>query len=400
MRELGADLWRGLDPTLIDRLRPSFADTASMVAEVRDALRSPLDEVTAANLAAAVALAVDQFLDETLDEGAGGDREMHRSQGRAQHAAGRTIEEMLRFYQLGGLATWRRIAGVARGADVSQDELAILGEALLAFVADITAAAADGYAEARSQAARTGQAHRDRLLALLVTEGSATEDVEAAVREAGWTPVDQVAVAVTHRDAGVLLLDQLPSRVLMGRRHEQTCLVIPGNRVEPTLRRLGELLGGQQVAVGPVVPMRRAALSARRAEAVWQLGQSGMPGSGSLLRASDHHIDLLLSSDLELATEFVRTALTPLDQLSASARERLLTTLAAWLAQPDQPQAIARVLHVHVQTVRYRVRQLRDLFGATVDDPEGRFSLAVALRILPLVESRPDQEAVPPRSAR
>ncbi|WP_235096941.1 helix-turn-helix domain-containing protein [Amycolatopsis decaplanina] len=46
-------------------------------------------------------------------------------------------------------------------------------------------------------------------------------------------------------------------------------------------------------------------------------------------------------------------------------------------------------LHVHVQTVRYRIRQLRTLFGGTIDDPAGRFALAIALRIDPLVSREP-----------
>jgi DNA-binding PucR family transcriptional regulator len=35
---------------------------------------------------------------------------------------------------------------------------------------------------------------------------------------------------------------------------------------------------------------------------------------------------------------------------------------------------------VHPQTVRYRLKQLRELFGARLEDPEARFELALALR--------------------
>ena len=41
---------------------------------------------------------------------------------------------------------------------------------------------------------------------------------------------------------------------------------------------------------------------------------------------------------------------------------------------------MAAALDVHPQTVRYRIRQLRDLFGDRLEDPEGRFELALALR--------------------
>jgi DNA-binding PucR family transcriptional regulator len=42
---------------------------------------------------------------------------------------------------------------------------------------------------------------------------------------------------------------------------------------------------------------------------------------------------------------------------------------------------MAAELHVHPQTVRYRLRKLRDLFGEALDDPEARFELETAVRV-------------------
>ena len=50
-------------------------------------------------------------------------------------------------------------------------------------------------------------------------------------------------------------------------------------------------------------------------------------------------------------------------------------TLRAWLDRPGQVQAVAAALDVHPQTVRYRLKQLRELFGARLEDPEARFEL-------------------------
>ena len=41
----------------------------------------------------------------------------------------------------------------------------------------------------------------------------------------------------------------------------------------------------------------------------------------------------------------------------------------------------AEALHVHVQTLRYRLGRLRDVFGDALDDPQRRLELALALRI-------------------
>ena len=41
---------------------------------------------------------------------------------------------------------------------------------------------------------------------------------------------------------------------------------------------------------------------------------------------------------------------------------------------------VAAALHVHPQTVRYRVAQLRELFGEALDDPGSRYELLLVLR--------------------
>ena len=41
---------------------------------------------------------------------------------------------------------------------------------------------------------------------------------------------------------------------------------------------------------------------------------------------------------------------------------------------------MARALHVHPQTARYRIARLRELIGTQLDDPQARFELEAALR--------------------
>ena len=71
------------------------------------------------------------------------------------------------------------------------------------------------------------------------------------------------------------------------------------------------------------------------------------------------------------------------DETPAS-RERLEETLLAWLRHAGgRPRGGRDELHVHPQTVRYRLARLRDLLGAEMDDPDARFELEFALRITP-----------------
>ena len=78
-----------------------------------------------------------------------------------------------------------------------------------------------------------------------------------------------------------------------------------------------------------------------------------------------------------LATVWRRSRRSP-----PSERDRLAETLAAWLAHQRHTPQIAEQLHVHPQTVRYRIAKLRDLLGDALDTPEGRFELTLALQVL------------------
>ena len=55
-------------------------------------------------------------------------------------------------------------------------------------------------------------------------------------------------------------------------------------------------------------------------------------------------------------------------------------TLRAFLDHRGNAAAMAVDLHLHPQTVRYRLRSLRGLFGEALDDPQARFELELALR--------------------
>jgi DNA-binding PucR family transcriptional regulator len=92
---------------------------------------------------------------------------------------------------------------------------------------------------------------------------------------------------------------------------------------------------------------------------------------------------VILHQDAELAAALVKARLSALDALPESDRVRLTETLAAWLAHQRHTPRIAEELHVHPQTVRYRVAQLRELLGDSLDTPAGRFELELALRLAP-----------------
>ena len=120
--------------------------------------------------------------------------------------------------------------------------------------------------------------------------------------------------------------------------------------------------------------MQRAR-AARRAQA------GGALDGGALVLAGEHLDTLLLGAAPELAAELRERLLAPLAGEREASRARLLETLRAYLDEPGQPLRIAQRLGVHPQTVRYRLRRLRELLPpGELEDPDRRFALALALR--------------------
>lgn len=139
-------------------------------------------------------------------------------------------------------------------------------------------------------------------------------------------------------------------------------------------------LRGRPAAIGPTVPLTEAARSLHWAtRALGLMGRGILPRQG-VVRCADHLSTLLLHSDEPMLAQLRARALAPLDTVSEQQRGRLAETLIAWLLSGSNVPDVAARLHIHPQTVRYRLRQLEKLFGeAELHDPGTRLDLILAL---------------------
>ncbi|HWT93387.1 MAG TPA: helix-turn-helix domain-containing protein, partial [Solirubrobacteraceae bacterium] len=142
-------------------------------------------------------------------------------------------------------------------------------------------------------------------------------------------------------------------------------------------------LADQVVALGPCVAWAQAQRSIARARLAHRLAAAGTIAGDGLVDATEHLAVLVLHADPELTSELAARELAPLLALSPGPRGKLVPTLRAWLELRGRVEEVAHALHVHPQTVRYRLGQLRDLFGDRLEDPDGRLALTLALRALP-----------------
>jgi DNA-binding PucR family transcriptional regulator len=103
-------------------------------------------------------------------------------------------------------------------------------------------------------------------------------------------------------------------------------------------------------------------------------------GGDEPVMVGERLVDLVLHRDRALVEALARQELAALDTAKAGTQDRLADTLLAWLAFRGERQRVADALHIHPQTVAYRMTTLRELFGDALIDPDRRFALELALR--------------------
>ena len=151
-----------------------------------------------------------------------------------------------------------------------------------------------------------------------------------------------------------------------------------------TRARLLRDLAGRHAVVGPTRPWQEARASYQRA--LRGLDLLADDRTTTVTAASDeavdteHHLaELVLSADPESLADLRERVLKPLADLRPATRRKLEETLRAWLLHQGRRDDVAAALFVHPQTVRYRMGQVRELYGDRLEDPRVVLDLVLAL---------------------
>ncbi|WP_346041976.1 helix-turn-helix domain-containing protein [Actinomadura chokoriensis] len=361
------------------RLRP-HADRAAdeLLTELRRG-DPQVGEEEAGRARAGVAAGIRHFCDLVEDPDAGWERvsAFYLRVGRRLARDGRDPVETHQALRRSACVAWRTLAAVS--GDLDRAALSLVMDAQFSYmdaVAEVIAAgyAAEAAARARRRLAPVVRRHRARLLHLLLAEPpAAPEHLAAVAAEARWPLPDAVAaVAVRRRRDGALPCDlpgELPGDLLADLGAPEPCLVIPDPGRAGRGRPPAALLRDWVVAVGPAVPVARAADSLRWARETLALAVRGVIPDGGLIRSAEHVPVLVISRAGELIDDAAATRLAPLEAVPPARRERLAETLLALLEHNFNAADASRRLRVHPQTVRYRLRHLQDLFGDELRDP-------------------------------
>jgi hypothetical protein len=314
-----------------------------------------------------------------------------RAIGAAEAREGRSLEPLQAALRLGARVGWRRLCGVAAAQGLDTLALGRAGEAIFVYLDELAAASAQGYLDARTEFAGEQERRRRRLLDLILADPPApAEAVAEAARAAGWAVPARIAVVALgeQRQPGAdLAAPVFPGDVLIDWSRREPCLLIPDPDRSGRIAAVTRALTGWAAAMGPVEPLDRAAASLHWARRALGLAERGIiDGRRDLVRCDEHLATLLMFADEELAAALRTARLAPLQRLRPAQRDRLAETLLIWLQHGCNANEVALQVHVHPQTVRYRLRQADDLFGDQLRDPDRRFELEIALRARQLLQ--------------
>lgn len=383
--------WLALPAEISDFLRPTLpAVVEEIIAAIPLAVPAyarPLEGRFGEGVRRGVEVALDRFLDlpgTSRPALSAESRRVYAGLGRGEVLQGRTLEGLLAAYRAGARVTLRRMSRGALENGLDTDVLVALGESVLAYIEELSAASAEGFAF--EQLERAGEMDRRRVELLeLLLHGQADEvAAQRAAADAGWVlPQGLVAVTVPVEEASGVRFQLGPRALAMPRATDAVALV-PAPRSQRERQELERALRGRRAVIGPVRDWRRVPDSLRLATTAATVLASGMvapeaPDSAPLW-VDEHLADLVLRVESEALGDLAERRLAPLAGLRESQRERLSATLLAWLRHWGQRAPIAAELGIHAQTVGYRVAQLKELFGEALDDSQVRFELELVLR--------------------
>jgi hypothetical protein len=258
-----------------------------------------------------------------------------------------------------------------------------LREAVLRYTRELAFAAAQVYART-AEARGAWDARLEALVVDSLVRGEVDEGLQSWASALNWSSAP-VSVIAGNADGSEPegLIDELRiiarrSRLdLLAGVHGHRLVVVLGGTAEPlqAATRLAGRFGPGPIVVGPpaadlksAVVSAGAALAGLRAAAAW-------PEAPRPVDAADLLPERALDGDESARAELIEFVYQPL----LGGGPALLDTVTTYLEQGSSLEATARLLFVHPNTVRYRLRRVSELTGLMPSNGRDAFALWLAL---------------------
>jgi DNA-binding PucR family transcriptional regulator len=284
------------------------------------------------------------------------------------------------------------------------DELAAPGneaelrEAVLTYAREIAFSAALVYART-AEARGAWDARLEALVVDSLVRGDTEESLHSWAAALNWssTPVTVVVGTIGDEDAdlddgagrpGVVvepLIEELRAQArrarldLLAGVHGSRLILVIGGSDDPiaAAERFAGRFGPGPVIVGPLVrDLRSASISARAALAALRAAPA-WPDAPRPTGADDLLPERALSGDPDARAALISDVYEPL----LGGGHALLDTLTTYLEQGSSLEATARLLYVHPNTVRYRLRRVAELTDYSPSAGRDGFTLWVAIAL-------------------
>ncbi|HEV2376050.1 MAG TPA: helix-turn-helix domain-containing protein, partial [Streptosporangiaceae bacterium] len=267
-----------------------------------------------------------------------------------------------------------------------------LREAVLTYTREIAFAAAQVYART-AEARGAWDARLEALVVDSLVHGGSREGLRSWASALNWSSSPVAVVAGTADDSEPReIIDDL--RLIARRSRLDLLASVQGNQLVLVLggardpldaaTQLTGRFGPGPVVVGPAVPdlnsaapSAAAALAGLRAAPAW-------PDAPRPVLASDLLPERALDGDPTARTELIEDVYEPL----LSGGSALIDTVTTYLEQGFSLEATARLLFVHPNTVRYRLRRVSELTGLPATRGRSGLTLWVAIVCGRLVHKR------------
>jgi hypothetical protein len=278
----------------------------------------------------------------------------------------------------------------------------ILHAAIVQYSREVAFSAAEIYARA-AELRGAWDARLEALTVDAVLRGETDETVLSRASTLGWRSTAAAVVVVGPAPDGESGQSLEVIRHAAAIAHTDMLGAVQGDRMVVVLGgadltvpgRAGEVVatflssfGSGPVVVGPAVDhLMEAAASAREALSAFRAA-AGWPEAPRPVASADLLPERALSGDGHARRALARDLYDPL----RAAGGGLLETLVTFLDQGLSVEAAARLLFVHANTVRYRLRRIHEVTGYSPTDPRDAYALRLALtlgRLLP--SSRPEE---------
>ncbi|RJL34665.1 PucR family transcriptional regulator [Bailinhaonella thermotolerans] len=256
-----------------------------------------------------------------------------------------------------------------------------LRHAIALYSRDVAFAAARVYAEV-AEARGAWDARLEALIVDALVRGEVDDGLHSWAAALGWTssPVVVIAGHTPDEDPKTVIdgIRDLGRRVgldmLAGIQAGRLVVIIGGAEDSVAAsRHVVSRFGPGPVVLGPEVTELHAATRSAAAAIAGLRAAPAWPDAPRPVLAEDLLAERALDGDAEARAQLVEQVYLPL------AGTPLLETLATYLEQGTSLEATARLLFVHPNTVRYRLRKVTELTGYQPADGRSALTLQVGI---------------------